>query len=84
MTGNAARAREILAELQALAATQYVASYHLAHVLTGLGDRDAALDCLERAFEQRSGAVYGIKGSYLFTSLYDHPRFQALLRKINL
>ena len=84
MTGDAARAREILSQLQALAATQYVASYHLAHVHAGLGDRDAALDCLERAFEERAGAVYGIKGSYLFTSLHDHPRFKALLRKINL
>jgi hypothetical protein len=28
--------------------------------------------------------VYGIKGSYLFTSLRSHPRFQALLRKMNL
>jgi TolB-like protein/tetratricopeptide (TPR) repeat protein len=84
MTGDEARAREILAELRKLAAAQFVASYHLAHVHAGLGDREAALDCLERAFEERSGAIYGIKGSYLFTSLHDHPRFQALLRKINL
>jgi serine/threonine-protein kinase len=84
MTGSEARARAILAELETLAETQYVAAYHLAHVHTGLGERDAALDCLERAFEQRSGAIYGIKGSYLFASLRDHPRFQALLRRMNL
>jgi hypothetical protein len=28
--------------------------------------------------------VFGIKGSFLFTSLRGHPRFQALLRKMNL
>jgi hypothetical protein len=28
--------------------------------------------------------VYGIKGSFLFTPLHDHPRFTALLRKIDL
>ena len=84
MTGEEARARAILAKLEALAATQYVAAYHLAHVHTGLGEQDAAIDCLERAFEQRSGAIYGVKGSYLFASLRDHPRFQALLRKMNL
>src|SRR5664279_3016913 len=83
-TGDVARARAILGELEVLAETQYVAAYHLAHVHTGLGERDAALDCLERAFEQRSGAIYGIKGSYLFASLRDHPRFQALLRRMNL
>jgi serine/threonine-protein kinase len=83
-TGDAARARAILAKLEALAKVQYIAAYHLAHVHTGLGERDAALDCLERAFEERSGAIYGIKGSYLFASLRDHPRFQALLRRMNL
>ncbi len=84
MMGQEARARAILAELEALARTQYVAAYHLAHVHTGLGERDAAIDCLERALEERSGAIYGVKGSYLFASLRDHPRFQALLRKMNL
>ncbi len=84
MTGSEARARAILAELEALGGTQFVASYHLAHVHLGLGDQEAALDSLERAFEQRSGGVYGIKGSYLFAGLRDHPRFQALLRRMNL
>jgi serine/threonine-protein kinase len=84
MTGEEAKARTILARLEALAATRYVAAYHLAHVHTGLGEQDAAIDCLERAFEQRSGGIYGVKGSYLFASLRGHPRFQALLRKMNL
>ena len=55
-----------------------------AYVYTGLGELDRAVDCLERACEQRSGAVYGIKGSFLFASLRSHPRFQALLKKMNL
>jgi tetratricopeptide (TPR) repeat protein len=84
MTGQEARARAILADLEALSRTQYVAAYYLAHVHTGLGEKDAALDCLERALEERSGAIYGIKGSYLFASLRDHPRFQALLGRMNL
>ena len=84
MAGHEARARAILAELEALSRTQYVAAYYLAHVHTGLGQLDAALDCLERALEERSGAIYGVKGSYLFASLRGHPRFQALLRRMNL
>jgi len=43
-----------------------------------------AIDYLETAYERRSGAVYGIKGSFLFTALHPHPRFKALLRKMNL
>jgi hypothetical protein len=51
---------------------------------TGLGRHDEAIDRLERAYEQRAGAVYGIKGSFLFEALRTHPRFVALLRKMNL
>lgn len=43
-----------------------------------------AMDWLERAYEQRAGPVYGIKGSFLFRSLRTHPRFTALLKKMNL
>jgi hypothetical protein len=31
-----------------------------------------------------AGAMFGIKGSFLFTPLREHPRFRALLRKMNL
>jgi hypothetical protein len=51
---------------------------------TYLGEHDAAIDWLERAYEGRAGSVYGIKGSFLFTDLRGHPRFVALLRKMNL
>ncbi len=34
--------------------------------------------------EERAGAAYGIKGSFLFTTLREHPRFKALLRRMNL
>jgi hypothetical protein len=54
------------------------------HVHTGLGEQDEAIDWLERAFEQRAGSIYGIKGSFLFASLRSHPRFTALLKKMNL
>jgi hypothetical protein len=42
------------------------------------------MDCLETAYQQRSGSVYGIKGSFLFVPLRSHPRFQALLRRMRL
>ena len=67
-----------------MAEQHYVAAYHFAHIHTGLGDHETAIDCLERAFEERSGGIYGVKGSYLFASLAEHPRFQALLRRMNL
>lgn len=82
--GQVPRAREILHQLEERSRGGYVAPYHFAYVHTGLDEPDRAVDHLERAYQQRAGAVYGIKGSFLFAPLRAHPRFQALLRKMNL
>ena len=84
MTGNATRAREILRQLEDRATRERVAPYHFAYIHAGLGEQDAAIDWLERGYEHRAGGIYGIKGSFLFTTLHEHPRFKALLRKMNL
>jgi serine/threonine-protein kinase len=84
MAGNEREARDILRRLEESAERGYVSPYHFAYVHTGLGEHDRAIDYLERAYEVRAGAVYGIKGSFLFTPLHSHPRFRALLRKMNL
>lgn len=84
LLGNADKARDVLRQLDDRARTTYVSPYHLAFVYTGLGEAERALDLLERAFDERTGALYAIKGSLLFAPLRPHPRFQALLRKMNL
>jgi lipopolysaccharide biosynthesis regulator YciM len=84
MSGEIDKAREILRQLEERATRERITPYHFAYVYAGLGERDAAIDWLERGYEERAGGIYGIKGSFLFTSLHDHPRFKALLRKINL
>ncbi len=84
MVGDVARARDVLHQLEELARQRFVSPYHIAFVYTGLGEQDSAMDWLERAYEDRSGPVYSVKGSFLFTTLHAHPRFIALLRKMNL
>lgn len=84
LTGDVKRARLILQQLHDWSEREFVSPYHFAYVHAGLGEADTAIDYLERAFEQRSGAIYGIKGSFLFHNLRTHPRFVALLRRMNL
>ena len=84
LAGRIDEARAVLKQLEELSHGTYVSPYHFAYVHTGLGERDRALDWLERAFEERAGAIYGIKHSFLFTTLRSEPRFTALLRKMNL
>jgi serine/threonine-protein kinase len=84
MTGRPEKARAVLRQLEERARREYVAPYHMAYVHTGLGETDAAMDWLERAYEERAGAVYGIKTSFVFAPLRGHPRFTALLKRMNL
>jgi len=84
MAGNATRAREILGQLKERARQGFVSPYHFAYVYTGLGDADAAMDCLERAVAERTGPAYSVKGSFLLAPLHAHPRFRALLRRMKL
>ena len=84
LNGMREKAEAILDQLLERARTRYVSPYHLAYVYTGLGRYDEAMDYLERAWEQRSGSIYGIKGSFRFKPLRPHPRFIALLQRMHL
>jgi eukaryotic-like serine/threonine-protein kinase len=84
LVGRADKAREVLRQLEDRARHTYVSPYHLAFVYTGLGEQERALDLLEQAFDEHAGAMYGIKGSFLLAPLRSHPRFRALLKKMNL
>ena len=84
LAGRHGEAQAVLRQLEELSRQRYVSPYHLAYVYTGLGDQEKALDLLERAYDERAGSLYGVKGSFLFTTLRSHPRFEALLRRMNL
>jgi serine/threonine-protein kinase len=84
MTGKEQQAKQVLRQLERLSQERYVSPYHFAYVYTGLGEQDRAMDYLERAYAERAGNMFGIRGSFLFKSLHSHPRFKALLRKMNL
>lgn len=84
LMGNVERAREILDTLEDCSHELYVPPYYFAYVHTGLGDAERALDYLERAVAERAGPAYSIKGSFLLAPLRGHPRFRALLQRMNL
>lgn len=82
MTGDEAGARAILSELEQRATRGYVSPYHLAFIYTGLGEADHAIDLLERALDEGSGSVHGIRGSFLFAPLRENARFTTLVQRI--
>ena len=84
MAGKTEQARDVVRQLEEMSRERYVSPYHMAYPFVGLGDLERAMDLLEQAYQERAGAIYGIKGSFLFTTLRSHPRFIALCRRMNL
>ena len=53
-------------------------------VYTGLGEKDEAFRSLEKAIELRAPFIMVLKEDPRFDSLHGDPRFQSLLRRMNL
>jgi TolB-like protein/cytochrome c-type biogenesis protein CcmH/NrfG len=82
--GMKAEALKILERLDGLPKDRYVGSLMRAFVWTGLGEKNKALDNLEKAYEERESSMAWLKVWPLFDSLRSEPRFNALLKKMNL
>ena len=59
-------------------------AYWLAQNYAYRGDRELALQWLERAYKQQDIGLVTIVGEPLFKNLYEDPRFNAFLRKMKL
>jgi TolB-like protein len=82
--GFEADARQIVSELEQASRERYVSQYEMALVYVGLGERDTALDCLERAFDTRAVGLVTMKIDTRLAPLQSDPRFRRLLTQMNL
>ncbi|MBJ6980858.1 winged helix-turn-helix domain-containing protein [Luteimonas sp. MC1572] len=82
--GDHADTLALLRELESRAAKGYVPATSLAAVHVALGDRDAALDWLERAWRERDIRMAFLKVDARWNDVRDEPRFQALSRRLGL
>jgi tetratricopeptide (TPR) repeat protein len=74
----------VLGRLDELSKDRYFGPLYRALVWTGLGEKNKALDDLEKAYLGRESAMAFINVWPMFDSLRSEPRFQALLKKMNL
>ena len=81
-SGKESEARKVLNELLAFSKGGYVVSSGVAIVYNGLGDKNKALEWLERACEERDMDVQYVKVDPLLDNLRSEPRFKALLHKM--
>jgi TolB-like protein/tRNA A-37 threonylcarbamoyl transferase component Bud32/lipoprotein NlpI len=64
--------------------TTFVTPWQIATLYTRAGKNDEALDWLEKAFEAHDNNMPSISVDPIFDDLRDDPRFQDLLRRMNL
>jgi DNA-binding winged helix-turn-helix (wHTH) protein/TolB-like protein/Tfp pilus assembly protein PilF len=83
VSGKAAQARQVLAELQS-PDQGYVSQYTVAAIYAGLGDKDQAFRALEKAYEERDIWLVSLKVDPVFSPLRSDGRFRDLLERLNL
>ena len=84
VAGRQTAALNILKELKQLEKRRYVSNYDIALVHVGLGQRDRALESLDRAYQERSSWMVHLKVDPRLDPLRSDPRFQNLLRRVGL
>lgn len=82
--GRHDEARQTLAHVQARARTRFVPPTSLAALHAALGEADAALTELERAYSVRDTRLIYLKDDPHWRDLRNRPRFVALMKKLGL
>jgi hypothetical protein len=85
-SGREPEARSLLEEMRDKARRTYVPPHDLAVLLTALGEREAALSALERAYEERNALLWARLHFPMFDPMFDalrsEPRWIALAQKL--
>jgi serine/threonine-protein kinase len=81
---RAGEARRVLAELQELGRSAYVPPTCFALIHAGLGETAKVFECLDQAVEARDAMIFHLKFIPQLDAIREDPRYQAVLRKINL
>ncbi len=81
--GRKAEAKKILDELKEQSKQRWVSPSFFAIVYSGLDEKDAAIESLNKADETRSLTAF-FRVEPFFKNLHDDPRFKDLLKRMNL
>jgi hypothetical protein len=88
LAGRKTDARNIMARLETGKHTDVAHPWFIASAYTAMGELERALDWLEKAYEERILFLCNLgrdrAAGFDIRPLHGHPRYEALLRKLNL
>jgi len=82
ITGEPGNAEQMIRELKQLWPGYVRAALDLAVIYSGLGQKDAALNWLEKASEKEVGDLIEVGQDPHFAGLHSDPRFQAIVKHV--
>ncbi|MFM9904761.1 MAG: winged helix-turn-helix domain-containing tetratricopeptide repeat protein [Pyrinomonadaceae bacterium] len=82
VSGEATKARRILKELDRMEKESYISPYIRAIVHTGLGEKDKALEMLQRALDQNAAWLVWLNADPFFSSLRNEPKFLRIIQEL--
>jgi len=80
--GQREEAQRILARLSEEGKSRYVQAYSFALMFLALGNKERAIDEMERGYRERGVGVFWVKVNPLLDDLRANPRFEALVQKV--
>jgi serine/threonine protein kinase/Tfp pilus assembly protein PilF len=84
VSGNRDEARKAINKLKEQPGQEFVWPFMMALIYTGLGEKDQAFECLEKAYQDRNDDLIYLKVEPAFDPLRADPRFTNLLRRVGL
>jgi len=82
--GRRDEAIRILNELEARSKREFIPPQAFMYIYAQLGDKERAFAYLEKAYHERYDVITGLKVDPLLQPLRSDPRFQDLVRRVEL
>jgi TolB-like protein/Tfp pilus assembly protein PilF len=84
VSGKKGLTAKLADQFKAAAKKRYIPPTYFGMLFAGLGDKDKALEWLEKAFEERADGLTWLNVEPMLDDLRSEPKFQDLVRRIGL
>jgi Tfp pilus assembly protein PilF len=84
LAGERGKAEAVLADLNQISTHRFVSPFCPSLIYLGLGNKQQAMDEMEKAYEARSQFLVALKVDRMFDPVRSDPRFIELLKKVHL